>query len=159
MLGPMDSVVVRPAEPRDAFAVAALHLQAEREWGEAIVPGFLDTVADAWLRDRTRHTWLAEDARHTPLGAVHGVLVPKLPSPRRSTSAWVHVGFLFVTESARGAGLGTRLLETMLTWCGSQGVDRIQLNAAPEARPLYESVGFGPPEEGLVELRLSRSPR
>ncbi|HEX6917332.1 MAG TPA: GNAT family N-acetyltransferase [Phycicoccus sp.] len=155
----MEPVVVRAAEPRDAFAVAALHLQAEREWGQSIPPGFLDTLADAWLRDRARQTWLAEDARHNPLGAVHGTLVRKLPSPRRATTAWMHVGFLFVTPTARGEGLGERLLRTALTWCEEQGVDRVQLHAVAPARTLYERLGFGPPSEDLVELRLSRSPR
>ena len=155
----MEPVVVRPAEPRDAFAVAALHLQAEREWGQTIPPGFLDTLADAWLRDRARHTWLAEDSRHNPLGAVHGTLVRKLPSPRRASTAWMHVGFLFVTPTARRDGLGEQLLRTALTWCGEQGVDRVQLHAVPRARTLYERLGFGAPTRDLVELRISRSPR
>ncbi len=155
----MDAVVVRSAEPRDAFAVAALHLQAEREWGQRIPPGFLDTLADAWLRDRSRQTWLAEDERHNPLGAVHGSLVRKLPSPRRSSTAWMHLGFLYVTREVRGQGLGEQLLRTVLTWCEAQGVERVQLNAVEGARSLYERVGFGPPSPGLLELRLSRSPR
>ena len=155
----MDAVVVRSAEPRDAFAVAALHLQAEREWGQRIPPGFLDTLADAWLRDRSRQTWLAEDERHNPLGAVHGSLVRKLPSPRRSSTAWMHLGFLYVTREVRGQGLGEQLLRTVLAWCEAQGVERVQLNAVDEARSLYERVGFGPPSAGLLELRLNRSPR
>ena len=158
MLGPMEPVVVRSAEPRDAFAVAALHLQAEREWGQRIPPGFLDTLADAWLRDRARQTWLAEDARHNPLGTVHGTLVRKLPSPRRRTDAWMHVSFLFVTPEARGRGLGERLLRTLLGWCSEQGVDRVELGAVEEARSLYERVGFGPPGAGLMELRLHDGP-
>ena len=76
-----DGVTVREAVPTDAFAVAALHLQAEREWGQEIPPRFLDTFADAWLRDRARRTFIAEDARGTPLGTVHGTVVHKLPEP------------------------------------------------------------------------------
>ncbi len=159
MLGPMEPVVVRTAEPRDAFAVAALHLQAEREWGQEIPPGFLDTLADAWLRDRSRQTWLAEDAQHNPLGVVHGTLVRKLPSPRRSTTAWMHLSFVYVTREARGHGLGERMLRTVLAWCEVQGVDRVQLNATDEARSLYGRIGFTEPTDGLLEVRLSRSPR
>ena len=159
MLDPMEPVVVRPAEPRDAFAVAALHLQAEREWGQQIPSGFLDSLADAWLRDRSRLTWLAEDARHNPLGAAHGTLARKLPSPRRTSTAWLHLGFLYVTKEARGRGIGEQLLRTVLDWCEAEGVERVQLHAVDEARPLYERAGFGPPSEGLLELRLSRSPR
>jgi GNAT superfamily N-acetyltransferase len=154
-----DEVRVREAGPTDAFAVAALHLQAEREWGQVVPPRFLDTFADAWLRDRARRTFLAEDPRGTPLGTVHGTVVHKLPSPRRPTDAWMHVSFLYVTGSARGQGIGEALLRTLLDWCTAHAVVRVQLNAVEEARSLYERVGFVPPGEGLMELRLSRSPR
>lgn len=160
--GPMetaDGVTVREGVPTDAFAVAALHLQAEREWGQVVPPRFLDTFADAWLRDRARRTFLAEDDRRTPLGAVHGTVVRKLPSPRRPTDAWLHVSFLFVTPGARGHGVGEALLRTLLAWCAEHDVVRVQLNAVDAARTLYERVGFRLPSEGLMELRLSRSPR
>ncbi len=150
---------MRTAEPRDAFAVAALHLQAERERGHQIPPGFLDSLADAWLRDRSRVTWIAEDGNHNPVGAVHGTVARTLPSPRRPGSAWMHVGFLYVTTKARGSGLGERLLRTVIAWCAAQGVDRIQVIVADEERSLYERTGFGPPSDGLLELRVSRSPR
>ena len=96
MPDPVEPVVVRPAEPRDAFAVAALHLQAEREAGAQVPPGFLDALADAWLRDRSRRTWLAEDARHNPLGAVHGTVVRTLPGPGHAGTACLDLGFVFV---------------------------------------------------------------
>ncbi|HSO64878.1 MAG TPA: GNAT family N-acetyltransferase [Ornithinibacter sp.] len=154
-----DGVTVREAVPTDAFSVAALHLQAEREWGQVAPPRFLDTFADAWLRDRARRTFLAEDARGTPLGTVHGTVVRKLPSPRRPTDAWMHVSFLFVTAGARGHGVGEALLRALLGWCADHDVVRVQVDAVDEARSLYERVGFVPPPEGLMEVRLSRSPR
>ena len=154
-----DGVTVREAAPTDAFAVAALHLQAEREWGQEVPPRFLDTFADAWLRDRARRTFVAEDARRTPLGTVHGSVVRKLPSPRRPTDAWMHVSFLFVTAGARHRGVGEALLRTLLAWCAEHDVVRVQLHAVDEARSLYERVGFAPPADGLLEVRLSRSRR
>jgi GNAT superfamily N-acetyltransferase len=150
----MDPVVVRSAEPRDAFAVAALHLQAERERGEIIPEGFLDTLADAWLRDRSRVTWLAEDPRHNPLGAAHGTVVRNLPTPQQGSIAWMHLGFLYVTADARGHGLGSQLLHTVLGWCEAQDVGRVQLSALNRTRGLYERAGFGPPDHALMERRL-----
>lgn len=154
-----DGVTVREAEPTDAFSVAALHLQAEREWGQVAPPRFLDSFADAWLRDRARRTFLAQDSRGTPIGTVHGTVVHGLPSPRRPTDAWMHVSFLFVTPAARRRGVGEALLRTLLGWCVEHDVVRVQLNAGDETRSLYERVGFRVPSEGLMELRLSRSPR
>lgn len=154
MLAAMEPVVVRAAEPRDAFAVAALHIQGDREQGFTPPPGFLDSFADAWLHDRNRRTWIAETPAGRPLGVVHGTLVRKLPSARRPANAWFHVSLLFVTADARGQGLGERLVRTLIGWCAEHGVDRVQLNAVPEARTLYARVGFATPDERLMELRL-----
>ncbi|MBM6399737.1 GNAT family N-acetyltransferase [Phycicoccus sonneratiae] len=147
-------VRVREAVPTDAFSVAALHIQDERERGAAVPPGFLDAFADAWLRDRARRTWLAEDPVGRPLGVVHGTRVQKLPSAHRPADAWFHVSLLFVTPDARGAGIGEQLLRALLRWAATDHVTRVQLNAVPEARTLYERVGFGAPSDRLMELRF-----
>ena len=81
-------VRIRETAPTDAFSVAALHIQDERERGATVPPGFLDTFADAWLRDRNRRTWIAEDPSGRPLGVVHGTRVQKLPSAHRPANAW-----------------------------------------------------------------------
>lgn len=153
-----DGVRVRRAVPSDAFSVAALHIQDARERGDVVPAGFLDRVADAWLRDRARRTWVAEDERGRPLGVLHGVRVQKLPSTHRPADAWFHVSLLYVTADARGAGLGERLLAELLGWAPTDRVSRVQLTAVPEARSLYERVGFGPPSDRLMELRLDLPP-
>ncbi len=150
-----DGFTVREARPSDAFSVGALHIQDEREQGHAVPPGFLDALSDAWLRDRARRTWVAEDARGRPLGMLHGTRVQRLPSAHRPADAWFHVSLLFVTEDARGYGIGQRLLEALLAWAEADHVSRVQLNAVPEARTLYERMGFGPPSDRLMELRVS----
>lgn len=157
MLGPVETtraVRVREAAPTDAFSVAALHIQDERERGGTVPPGFLDTFADAWLRDRARRTWIAEEPTGRPLGVLHGTRVQKLPSTHRPATAWFHVSLLYVTADARGEGIGERLLRTLLAWARTDGVTRVQLNAVPEARTLYTRVGFGAPSERLMEVRL-----
>ncbi len=150
-----DEFTVREARPSDAISVGALHIQDEREQGHAVPPGFLDALSDAWLRDRARRTWVAEDARGRPLGVLHGTRVQRLPSAHRPADAWFHVSLLFVTEDARGYGIGQRLLEALLAWAEADHVSRVQLNAVPEARTLYERMGFGPPSDRLMELRVS----
>ena len=162
MLGSVETtrdVRVREAVPTDAFSVGALHIQDEREQGASVPPGFLDALADAWLRDRARRTWLAEAPTGRPLGVLHGTRVQKLPSAHRPDGAWFHVSLLFVTPDARGHGIGEHLLHTLLGWAAADGVTRIQLNAVPEARTLYERVGFTAPSERLMELRLDSPTR
>ena len=64
-----------------------------------------------------------------------------------------------MTPDARGHGIGEHLLRTLLGWAAADGVTRIQLNAVPEARTLYERVGFTAPSERLMELRLDSPTR
>lgn len=151
------SVSIRLAERRDAFAVAALTMQDDRECGATIKPGFLDTFADAWLADPDRVTFLAEAQDGRPVGVLTATVVTTLPSSRRPVARWLHVSLLFVTEDARGAGLGTQLLTSLRQWCEAHDVSRVQLEAAPEARPLYERAGFTAPAAGLMEWRPERA--
>lgn len=149
----MTTVVVRLAEPRDAFAVAALTMQDDRECGAVVEPGFLDRYADAWLADDRRVTFLAEAPDGRPLGMVTAAVVTKLPSSRRPVTSWLHVSLLFVTKDARGEGLGARLLDSLCEWCVTHHVTRVQLNAASEARSLYLRAGFRGPSPDLMEWR------
>jgi GNAT superfamily N-acetyltransferase len=150
---------VREARPADAFSIGALHIQDERELGHTVPAGFLDEFAEAWLRDAARRTWLAEDGRGRPLGVLHGTRVQRLPSAHRPADAWFHVSLLFVSVDARGHGIGEGLLQCLIDWAQGDGVSRVQLNAVPDARTLYERFGFGPPSERLMERHLGRRPR
>lgn len=151
----MEGIVVRPAEDRDAVAVAALHLQHERELGAGPRPGFLDEVADAWLRGRDRRrTWLAEQPDGRPVGVVHAELVEELPAlvlPRRR---WMHLSLVFVSADRRGRGLGERLVREAVAWAERQRFERVDLTAVPSARTLYERVGFVPCGTRALTLRL-----
>lgn len=146
---------IRLAEPEDAFALAALTMQDDRETGARIEEGFLTTYADAWLADRNRVSFLAVAPDGRPLGMITAAVVSKLPSSRRPVSQWMHVSLLFVTPDARGHGLGRALLDRLVAWARSHAVERIQLNAAPNARGLYERVGFGAPAQELMSLEIA----
>jgi len=149
------SPVIRLALSRDALAVAALTMQDDRECGATIEEGFLDRYAAAWLADRARVTFLAEAPDGRPLGMVTAAIVTKLPSSRRPQTRWLHVSLLFVTPDARGHGIGASLLEALRLWAGEHHVDRMQLNADPAARSLYERAGFTSPTPQFMEWRDS----
>ncbi|WP_353950161.1 GNAT family N-acetyltransferase [Knoellia sp. S7-12] len=147
--------VIRLAEPRDALACAALTLQDDRECGATIEPGFLDRYAEAWLGDSARVTFVAEAPDGRPLGMVTAAVVTKLPSSRRPRTRWLHVSLLFVTRDARGSGLGGQLLAALHVWALEHDVDRMQLNAEPQARSLYERAGFTSPAGKFMEWRAN----
>lgn len=151
------SSVIRLAEPRDAFAVAALTMQDDRECGATVEQGFIDRYADAWLADRHRVTFLAEGTDGRPLGMITAAVVTKLPSSRRPDDRWLHVSLLFVTQDARGVGLGARMLATLKDWGRAHAVTRMQLKADPRARSLYERAGFTTAAAELMEWHAKSS--
>ena len=121
-------------------------------------PGFLDAFADAWLRDRARRTWLAEDPRGRPLGVIHGTRVQKLPSTHRLADAWFHVSLLYVAQDVRGHGVGELLLRALLDWARSDGVTRVQLNAVPEARTFFQALSYTDQREYLKPIEQAKRP-
>jgi GNAT superfamily N-acetyltransferase len=149
----MEGVVVRAAEDRDAVGIAALHLQHERELGAAVRPGFLDEVADAWLRGRAhRRTWIAEQDDGRPVGVVHGEVVEELPRLRPTSRRWMHLSLVFVSTDCRGAGLGDRLVREAVAWATRERLARVDLTTASAARSLYERLGFVPAEGAMTLL-------
>ncbi|MFC4737679.1 GNAT family N-acetyltransferase [Bacillus daqingensis] len=64
-----------------------------------------------------------------------------------STERTKHRAYLVmgVRKSSQGQGIGSRLLEHMISWCGENGVMRIELTTVcrnKEAVRLYEKFGF-----------------
>lgn len=151
---PVVDIRVRMAERQDALIVAALVLQADLECGGSNRPGFLREYGDAWLADFARRpTWLAVLADHTAIGLVQTSQIDKMPSLCRPTTRWLHVSRVFVRQQSRGAGVAEQLLRAMVAWGGTHQVERYQLNSVPEARTLYERVGFAAPSDRLLERR------
>lgn len=145
---------VRRAGKEDAFKVAALHIQDERERGVVPPVGFLDAFADAWLADDRRVTWLAEHTDGRPVGVVHGVVVRPLPSPRRTGPTAVILGeTLFVSPEARGDGVGERLLDALLDWAGEHGIALVRI-PADDISDLAARGGLVPSLDGIIEIRL-----
>lgn len=149
----MSDVTVRPATRDDGFLVAGLVLAMDRDSGATSRSGFLGEYADAWLADFDRRpTWWASEPDGNPVGLLQAALHRKLPSLRRETTCWVHVGLVYVRPTHRRRGIAEDMLRAMLAWGQEAGVDRFQLNAEPAARSLYERVGFTQPDR-VMELR------
>ena len=151
----MTGIRITRASRDEALIVAALALQMDLE-DDAATPraGFLTEYADAWLADCARRpTWLALGPEGEAAGLVQTVLITKLPSLRRPVVSWLHVGQVFVVPAYRGQGLAGRMLTVLQDWARAHQVDRIQLNARPAARSVYERAGFVPASDRLMEWR------
>lgn len=147
-------VRIRRTEPRDAFAVAALTLQADREAGATTRPGFLDEFADAWLADRRRVAWLAQEVTGRPVGLVHAAVIPGLPSNRGPATNWLDLSQLFVVPDRRGEGIAAELLATLVGWARHEGTERIQVRTTAAQRSVHLAAGFVEADGSLLDLDL-----
>lgn len=68
--------------------------------------------------------------------------------------AHLHVDDLVVTESARGTGIGHRLLEYAESFARKYGMHQIFLDSRPEVIGFYERDGYRRHESILVKKRL-----
>ena len=69
-----------------------------------------------------------------------GRVVGSVTSCRFGSVGWV--AMLLVEKARRGAGVGRGLLTRCLEHLEAGGVRSVRLDATPEGRPLYESLGF-----------------
>jgi len=103
------------------------------------------------IEDGSYRGWLAEGSDGVVAGG--GVILlqfqphPMDPRPQR---AWVVN--MFTEPEHRRRGLARLLMDTIVTSCRAQGLRFLYLHASDEGRVLYESLGFVPTNEMLLEL-------
>ena len=139
------SIVIRPARPEDAAALAALGVAVGREEG-----GWLLTT-DGWRSIADERRYLRALKRF-PDAAVYvadddGDVVGRLSLARDPHPASRHVADLglMVAATHRRRGLGTALLEQAVRWSREVGVRKLELHVFPWNEPairLYETFGF-----------------
>lgn len=139
------SIVVRPAEPRDADRLVELarEVGAEEE-GWLITGGEWRTSAEErrFLRSLRRYphaaVFVAED---------DGRIIGRLSVSRDVHPASEHVADLglMVARDARRRGVGRALMEEAERWAGVVGVRKLELHVFPHNTPalaLYEGLGY-----------------
>jgi L-amino acid N-acyltransferase YncA len=135
------SVIIRQAEHTDAAAIAAIYNQGIAERGATFEtePRTVDDI-DTRLRDQRRFpTLVAEDA-----GTVVGWAGV---SSYRSRACYIGIGefSIYLDRSARGRGLGRRLLEALVDAARERGYWKLVSRIFPfnvASRSLCRSCGF-----------------
>lgn len=138
--------VLRSVRPGDLGWVVQRHgalYAAEYGWDQAfeglvarIVAEYVDTAGEG----RRQHAWIAE-LDGEPVGSVF--CVERDPSTAQ-------LRLLLVESSARGLGIGARLVEECLRFAADQGFERMMLwtnDVLVAARRIYEAAGFELVEE------------
>jgi ribosomal protein S18 acetylase RimI-like enzyme len=138
-------ILIRPAGPEDAAAVARLLHDFNSEYSEP-TPGV------AALTERARQLLAAGEMTVLLAGSPEGVSAGPagLSLIRFRSSVWssgpeAHLQELYVVPARRGQGIGRALLEATIALAREAGAAGVDLNTGTTdtaARALYESAGF-----------------
>ncbi len=146
----LDAVTVRQARPDDLPTVVALRLSLLREHGDHPIYGRLRADAAHRARDlfaaqldsSTEVMFLAERG-----GQVVGILrvVESAGSPLLHPARYGYVSSVFVTPSARRAGVLRALLDRAVAWCEDRGLNEMRLHSVAGdtvSEAAWDAVGF-----------------
>ena len=147
---------IRAARATDASHLARLRhsLYAEHDRAEepldVYTARFAGFVRDALASDAWR-IWVADlDGR--VVGAMWLQLVERVPRPGEERGS-LPIGYLtnaFVEPELRDGGLGSRMLEEVVTWARGRGVEEIIVWPSERSYPFYERAGFSSTPDPLV---------
>jgi GNAT superfamily N-acetyltransferase len=109
----------------------------------------------AWLaaEGERRTTWLATlDDR--PVGMASLFEYRRMPRPGRLDSRWGYVSNMFVLGQFRNRGVGTGLLQAIISVADERSYARLVLSPSRQALAFYRRAGFVVPDERLGDDRL-----
>ncbi|HEX6031339.1 MAG TPA: GNAT family N-acetyltransferase [Tepidiformaceae bacterium] len=144
-------IEIRPAGPQDAETLARLRYEFRASLNEPVEPeaGFVGRCAP-WMRERLQagawRCWVAETGGEI-VGHLWLHLIEKVPNPVPELEQHAYITNVYVRASARGAGLGARLMEAAMACCREERVDSVILWPTSRSRSLYARYGFRSPDD------------
>lgn len=159
----MDDVVIRRALAADAQAIGALWeklVAYHHALDDRLPVGAADGGATyaRYVQDRLEHSHshtcilVAEDDGHI-VGFVLGVIMDMVPD-MFVQSAGGYLSDIFIEDGYRRNGVGAKLVETLVSWFRSRGVDYFEWYVAAqnhEAQAFWRSMGG---REIMVRMRM-----
>ena len=144
------TTTVRLARADDLPAVASLRWRwVVVENGAADALGreeFVDAFV-AWAATRaTTHRCVVAERGGVVIGMAWLALTARVPSPRAPHRLSDDLQCVYVVPDARDHGLGTRLVEAVVTEADRLGVERVVVHSSERAVPGYDRAGFASDE-------------
>ncbi len=152
-------ISIRLADARDAPLLAKFRYAFRSGTGRAgeDQTEFIERCT-LWMQERLRvedglwRCWMAEQDQAL-LGHLWAQLIEKIPNPSPEREYHAYLTNFYVSEDARGRGVGSSLLSVALDWCQSRQVHAVILWPTQRSRPLYLRHGFNVRED-LLELMI-----
>lgn len=153
----MTDYTIRPAAVDDIPDLVALRRLMHEAMGYADHPRLDEATAATErafrrrLADGSLRSWVAVAPDGTVVATGSLYEIEHLPSPTNLSGRIAVILNVSTRPDYRRQGLGRAIMTTMLDWCRARGIRTVSLQATPDGRPLYLSLGFRPTDE----LRLS----
>ena len=147
-------LIIRPATQEDLKALLTFEqgiIEYERPFDETLrsTPISYYDIA-AMIDDPDIEVVVAEEEEQL-IGSGYAKLVDSKPYLTHSKHAYL--GFMFVSENARGKGVNQKIVAQLEAWAKSRGVNEVRLDVYAEnsaALRAYEKAGF---KKNLIEMR------
>jgi len=140
---------VRPATVDDVDVLVHHRIGMFTDMGTTFDAPVIERMFRDWLLKMLPageyRAWVCETAAGEVVAGAGITLLKWPPGPSALTSE--HIAFVYnvYTEPAhRKRGLARSVMDAVHAWCAANGTGAIALNAAPDARHLYESQGYRP---------------
>lgn len=122
-------------------------------WRREVIENVFDTLPSEELMKQNRDFYIRhladgshlafmalEDGKEAGCGAV--CLTEELPSPDNPSGKCAYVMNIYVREKFREQGVAHAIVTRLIEEAKKRGADKIYLETTPQARPVYESIGF-----------------
>lgn len=146
-------ISVRIANDTDLRTLVSLRRAWNEENAGARVddPGFGAAFVAWWEAERSSRTFFLVEVDGVAVGMANVKRYDRMPVAGRSSAGWWgYVGNVFVLPEHRDAGVGRVLMEKLISWSASAGMEHLRLAPSMRSWPFYERLGFRP--GGVVEL-------
>ena len=104
--------------------------------------GFADRFS-SWLDTQRgwRTFWIARDGTR-PVGMVNLLVIERMPRPGLPSGGWGYLGNLFVLPASRRSGVGTQLVEAVLSHAAARGLERVIVHPNHASQPFWRRSAF-----------------
>ena len=151
---------IRPATLADAAVLVRHRIAMFTDMAVPLDADVLDPAFRAWLAETMPagiyRAWLAETTGGDVAGGGGITIIPWPPGPRYAGDRLAFVYNVYTEPPHRRRGLARRIMDTIHTWCRDEGITSMALNASPDGKPLYESMGYAESPSPMMFLPIVR---
>lgn len=156
-------LLARTAVPDDAAEVVRLGALMFEEMGLAPTGPWrtrAEVIATRGLADGTVVAFVIDhpDRPGALVANAAGTIAERLPGPLNAAGRAGYIQYVCTERGFRGQGLGRMVMEALVGWYRSEGVEVVELHATADGEPLYRAMGFDEGDNPALRLRLGLPP-